>query len=145
VYFEKLGEVSFKYKKETVGSKEYKNGVFTFSMDGKTYLTDDDQKTNEVWETYIFTDISPGMHTFSWRYRKLNNEHTEFLEAEIEVSSSSKTKQNQRCHFQTCSIIDNKLCFFCCVVNHCERSALNSPNDLLPVQFGPQQTRFCHL
>lgn len=95
VYFEKLGEVSFKYKKESVGTKEYKNGVFTFSMDGKTYLTEDDQKTNEVWETYTLHEISPGMHTFSWRYRKLNNEHTEFLEAEIEVSSSSKTKSNQ--------------------------------------------------
>ncbi len=40
------------------------------------------------WKRYNVTKISKGYHTLLWRYTKLNTlPLTEFMEAEIEVSS----------------------------------------------------------
>ena len=94
VFFDEEGSVSFKYRKDTIRtSKDYTNGVFQFLIDGNVHVHDSELAPLPVngvedWKSKNITRISKGYHTLLWRYTKLNTlPLTEFLEAEIEVSS----------------------------------------------------------
>ena len=53
VYFDEEGSVQFKYRKDSIGTKETTYGVFKFIIDGEVQLTDDDLD-QKGWQTITF-------------------------------------------------------------------------------------------
>ena len=87
VFFDDEGSVEFKYRKDSIGTNDTTYGVFKFLIDGEVQLQDSDPK-HTGFESALIDKIPAGFHTFIWRYTKLNIlPFTEFLEAEIEVST----------------------------------------------------------
>ena len=51
VYFDEDGVISFKYRKDSIGSAETTYGVFKFIIDGEVQMQDKDWKKSE-WQTF---------------------------------------------------------------------------------------------
>jgi len=86
VYFDEEGSITFKYRKDSIGTAETTYGVFKFFIDGEVQMQDSDWKKND-WQVFTIDEIPRGYHSLVWRYTKLNMiPYTEFMEAEIEVS-----------------------------------------------------------
>ena len=89
VFFDEPGTVEFKYRKDSIGNDKATYGIFKFLIDDYVQY-DDDRLDVKDWQEFMLDKIPPGYHNLVWRYSKINIlPFTEFLEAEIEVSSGT--------------------------------------------------------
>ena len=104
VYFEEEGKVSFKYRKDTIGTEDITYGAFKFIIDGKTQLNDNNMDKLD-WQEYTVDMITWGHHELTWRYTKLNIiPFTEFMEAEIESISIRGRHSNRLTQCYPCNL-----------------------------------------
>ena len=84
VYFEEEGSVTFRYRKDSIGSSEFTYGTFQFLIDDLAQIEDREFGSTD-WQDGSVDEIPAGYHSLVWRYTKLNVlPYTEFMEAEIE-------------------------------------------------------------
>lgn len=93
VFFDELGTVEFKFRKDTIVAGDTEYGEFKFLIDGVEQDITVEKKSpmrgedNFDWTEVAIDEIPKGFHNLIWRYTKLNIiPFTKFMEAEIEVS-----------------------------------------------------------
>ena len=84
VYFDDVGSVEFKYRKDTIATDTHAYGVFKFIIDDQIEVLDN-KVFHSDWQVQTVDGIPPGFHMLTWRYSKYNSiPFTEFMESEIE-------------------------------------------------------------